>query len=107
MTNYIVLPVEGTGVPVGSMLVDSAEQMALARLFRKALGGGMRQAGVLAAAGRGGAAEGGEILASAVGPATIRLVTHLDVDRAACVTAAEALAEEIEAAASHAVRNRT
>jgi threonine aldolase len=38
------------------------------------------------------------ILASAVGPATIRLVTHLDVDRAACVTAAAALGEEIEAA---------
>jgi threonine aldolase len=39
------------------------------------------------------------ILASAFGPAAIRLVTHLDVDRAACVTAAKALAEEIKAAA--------
>jgi hypothetical protein len=27
----------------------------------------------------------------------MRLVTHLDVDRAACITAAEALTEEIEA----------
>ena len=42
---------KGLGAPVGSMLVGSAEQMDSARLFRKALGGGMRQAGVLAAAG--------------------------------------------------------
>jgi threonine aldolase len=42
---------KGLGAPVGSMLVGSAEQMARARIFRKALGGGMRQAGVLAAAG--------------------------------------------------------
>jgi hypothetical protein len=38
------------------------------------------------------------ILANAVGPDAMRLVTHLDVDRAACVAAAEALTEEIEAA---------
>jgi threonine aldolase len=42
---------KGLGAPVGSMLVGSAELMARARVFRKALGGGMRQAGVLAAAG--------------------------------------------------------
>ena len=42
---------KGLGAPVGSMLVGSAELMARARLFRKALGGGMRQAGILAAAG--------------------------------------------------------
>jgi threonine aldolase len=42
---------KGLGAPVGSMLVGSAERMARARVFRKALGGGMRQAGVLAAAG--------------------------------------------------------
>jgi threonine aldolase len=148
---------KGLGAPVGSMLVGSAELMAQARLFRKAMGGGMRQAGVLAAAGlialeQGPARlhedhaharllaealaniEGVEIdldaiktniavfkltggpsfrltaadlvarlkargiLVSAVGPATIRLVTHLDVDRAACVTAAQALTEEIQAA---------
>jgi threonine aldolase len=151
---------KGLGAPVGSMLVGSAELMARARLYRKALGGGMRQAGVLAAAGlialeqgpgrlhedhanarllaealaniesveidldavetnivvfklTGGpssrltAAElvarlkARGILASAVGPATIRLVTHLDVDRAACVAAAGALTEEIEAAAKN------
>jgi threonine aldolase len=144
---------KGLGAPVGSMLTGSAELMERARLCRKALGGGMRQAGVLAAAGlialeqgpgrlhedhanarllaealshmegvaidvdavetnivifrlTGGlsAAElvarlkARGILASTVGPDAIRLVTHLDVDRAACVTAAEALTEEIEAA---------
>lgn len=42
---------KGLGAPVGSMIVGSAERMARARLLRKSLGGGMRQAGVLAAAG--------------------------------------------------------
>jgi threonine aldolase len=42
---------KGLGAPVGSMLVGPAETMARARLYRKRLGGGMRQAGVLAAAG--------------------------------------------------------
>jgi threonine aldolase len=42
---------KGLGAPVGSMLVGSEELMRKARIFRKALGGGMRQAGVLAAAG--------------------------------------------------------
>src|ERR1700690_2751972 len=42
---------KGLGAPVGSMLVGTAETIAAARLFRKRLGGGMRQAGVLAAAG--------------------------------------------------------
>jgi threonine aldolase len=42
---------KGLGAPVGSMLVGSAGHMDQARLFRKALGGGMRQAGILAAAG--------------------------------------------------------
>ena len=145
---------KGLGAPVGSMLVGSAEQMEQARMCRKALGGGMRQAGVLAAAGlialeqmparlkddhanarllaealnniEGVAIDpdtvetnivifrltGGRsaadlsarlkargILASAVGPDAIRLVTHLDVSRGDCMVAAEALAEEIEAAA--------
>ncbi|MGA3344228.1 MAG: GntG family PLP-dependent aldolase [Terracidiphilus sp.] len=145
---------KGLGAPVGSILVGSAEQMERARLFRKALGGGMRQAGVLAAAGLIALEQGPArlhedhsnarmlaealaktdnvvididavetnivifkltgglsaadvvarlkahgILASAFAHDAIRLVTHLDVDRAACVTAAEALAAEIEAAA--------
>ena len=42
---------KGLGAPVGSMLVGSAADMASGRLYRKRLGGGMRQAGVLAAAG--------------------------------------------------------
>ena len=39
------------GAPVGSMIAGTGEQMRRARLLRKRLGGGMRQAGVLAAAG--------------------------------------------------------
>jgi threonine aldolase len=144
---------KGLGAPVGSMLTGSAELMEQARIFRKALGGGMRQAGVLAAAGLIALEHGparlhedhanarllaealahvegvvidpdavetnivifrlaGErsaaelvtrlkargVLVSAVGPDAIRLVTHLDVNRAACVMAVEALAEEIAAA---------
>ena len=144
---------KGLGAPVGSMLTGSAELMERARLYRKALGGGMRQAGVLAAAGlialeqgpgrlhedhanarllaealsnmedvaidldavetnivifrlTGGqsAAEltarlkARGILMSAVGPSAVRMVTHLDVNRGDCMTAAEALTEEIEAA---------
>ncbi len=42
---------KGLGAPVGSMLVGSKAFIAGARVVRKALGGGMRQAGVLAAAG--------------------------------------------------------
>ena len=146
---------KGLCAPVGSMLVGSVELMEQARIYRKALGGGMRQAGVLAAAGlialeqmpkrlhedhsnarmlaealsnMDGVAidpdtvetnivifrltgnvtaaelvarlkERG-ILASAVGPDAIRLVTHNDVSRGACAAAADALAEEIEMAAT-------
>ena len=144
---------KGLGAPVGSMLTGSAELMERARLYRKALGGGMRQAGVLAAAGlialqqgpgrlhedhanarllaealshmegvaidvdavetnivifrlTGGLSAAGVVArlkargveGSTRGPGAIRLVTHLDVDRAACVTAAEALTEEIDGA---------
>ena len=42
---------KGLGAPVGSLLVGSKDFIAAARSTRKALGGGMRQAGVLAAAG--------------------------------------------------------
>jgi threonine aldolase len=38
------------GAPVGSLLAGTAEAIARGRLYRKRLGGGMRQAGVLAAA---------------------------------------------------------
>ena len=68
---------KGLGAPVGSMLVGSAELMQRARIFRKALGGGMRQAGVLAAAG---------LLALEQGP------SRLNEDHANARLLAEALA---------------
>jgi threonine aldolase len=42
---------KGLGAPAGSVLLGSAELIGAARRWRKALGGGMRQAGMLAAAG--------------------------------------------------------
>jgi len=42
---------KGLGAPVGSMIVGSREFIERARVFRKMFGGGMRQVGVLAAAG--------------------------------------------------------
>jgi threonine aldolase len=42
---------KGLGAPVGSILVGPSDFIAEARIGRKLLGGGMRQAGVLAAAG--------------------------------------------------------
>ena len=42
---------KGLGAPVGSVLVGAADWIRAARRWRKMLGGGMRQAGMLAAAG--------------------------------------------------------
>jgi threonine aldolase len=42
---------KGLGAPAGSVLLGTKEFIAAARRWRKALGGGMRQAGILAAAG--------------------------------------------------------
>lgn len=42
---------KGLGAPVGSLLIGSQSDINLARRFRKVMGGGMRQAGYLAAAG--------------------------------------------------------
>ncbi len=42
---------KGLGAPVGSVLCSTAELIRKARRWRKVLGGGMRQAGILAAAG--------------------------------------------------------
>jgi threonine aldolase len=42
---------KGLGCPVGSLVASSSERIEKARRVRKLLGGGMRQAGVLAAAG--------------------------------------------------------
>jgi len=68
---------KGLAAPVGSMLVGSAERMARARILRKSLGGGMRQVGVLAAAG---------LIALEHGP------KHLHEDHANARLLAEALA---------------
>jgi threonine aldolase len=133
---------KGLGAPVGSVLLSSADRIATGRLWRKRLGGGMRQAGVLAAAGlyaldhhverlaedheharllakRLGAdesavetnmvvlddvpapmlAEGAKaqgVLISQVSARRIRLVTHLDVDRAGIERAADVLAELLD-----------
>ncbi len=148
---------KGLGAPVGSMLVGSAATIARARVYRKALGGGMRQAGVIAAAGlialeempsrlhedhanarllaeavaqcdaveidlaavqtnivifslRGANGKsrdgsGGDaprlvaelkakgVLASAIGPHQVRLVTHCDVSREDCQACAAMLRE--------------
>ncbi len=137
---------KGLCAPVGSLLVGTAEHIRKARMLRKALGGGMRQAGILAAAGlialeempkrlhedhanakllatslamveglvidpadvetnivifgtSGDAAQlvaamkGRGILASALGPRSVRLVTHADVTAADCKLAAEVIAE--------------
>ena len=53
---------KGLGAPVGSLLCGSTDFVAEARRVRKMLGGGMRQVGVLAAAG---------LLALADGPRTL------------------------------------
>ncbi len=140
---------KGLGAPVGSMLVGSKEFIEQARIIRKMLGGSMRQAGILAAAGLIALEEGPKrlgidhanarflaqelaaipgikidaakvvtnilffdvsatgfsaheiskrlaaqgILANASSPQQIRMVTHLDVDRAGCERALKVLRE--------------
>lgn len=140
---------KGLGAPVGSLLVGAAEAIDRGRLYRKRLGGGMRQVGVLAApglialeempkrlgedhanarllaeglsnipgigidpekvqtnilvfdvsgTGRSSSEVSAElksrgVLANGINPIQMRLVTHFDVDRAACERAVEVLAE--------------
>lgn len=55
---------KGLGAPVGSVVAGSRERIAACRRLRKALGGGMRQAGVLAAAGLVALEEGPALLAA-------------------------------------------
>jgi threonine aldolase len=55
---------KGLGAPVGSILAGSRQLVAAARRWRKMLGGGMRQAGVVAAAGIVALEEGIERLAA-------------------------------------------
>ncbi|MBB6626387.1 low specificity L-threonine aldolase [Nocardioides sp. KIGAM211] len=42
---------KGLGAPVGSLMLGTADAIAEARIWRKRMGGGMRQVGILAAAG--------------------------------------------------------
>jgi threonine aldolase len=129
---------KGLGAPIGSLLAGPADLIAHARVWRKRLGGGWRQAGVLAAAGMYALdhhlerladdhanaallaeacgvdparvatnivvvpcadapsvvvqARAAGVLTSAVGPRTLRLVTHLDVTDADARKAADVLA---------------
>lgn len=129
---------KGLGAPIGSLMLGTLDQVAGARVLRKRLGGGMRQVGVLAAAGLYAldhnverlaedheharllaeacgndplltetnivvvdvpdaqavvtAAKEQGVLVGAVGPTKVRLLTHLDVDRAAVEQAAKVLA---------------
>jgi threonine aldolase len=130
---------KGLGAPAGSVLVASAERIAAARLWRKRLGGGMRQVGVLAAAMQyaldhhlerlaedhehakllaerlgvdpatvetnmvvvqgvpaaavAEAAKAQGVLVGQVSADRIRLVTHLDVDRAGIDRAAKVITQ--------------
>jgi threonine aldolase len=70
---------KGLGAPVGSVLVSSTERIAEARVWRKRYGGGMRQAGILAAAGRYALAHHVERLADDHARAR-RLAVALGVD---------------------------
>lgn len=54
---------KGLGAPVGSVLVGTKEKMKQALKWRKILGGGMRQAGILAAAGLYALKENRQLLA--------------------------------------------
>ena len=130
---------KGLGAPVGSLVLGSREMVAEARVWRKRMGGGMRQVGMLAAAGLyaldhhmerlaedhenarllaaavgveaatvesnivvwesehapvivAAAADRGVRIA-AVGPHTLRLVTHLDVSQNDALRASALLSE--------------
>jgi threonine aldolase len=145
---------KGLGAPVGSMLVGTAPAIDRARGYRKRLGGAMRQAGVLAAAGLialeemphrlgddhanarllatelakmpgieidpahvqtnivifditgtglatidlTGALKARGILMNGINPRQMRAVTHFDVSREQCATAAEAISEVVTGA---------
>ena len=128
---------KGLGAPIGSLLVGSEDAIAESRVWRKRMGGGMRQVGILAAAGLHAldhhierlaedhanarvlaeacgvdpetvdtnivvvphedppafvaAAREADVLVAAVGPAAVRLVTHLDVSRDDAERAAKVL----------------
>jgi threonine aldolase len=143
---------KGLGAPVGSVIAGSKALMDRAHRFRKMLGGGMRQAGILAAAAlwalehnverlaedhanarliaerlgerhgvtvdlervetnivlvdlaaplppaeqAAAAFRGRGVRCLPFGPRRLRLVTHLDVDRAACERAAKIMLEVLD-----------
>lgn len=143
---------KGLGAPVGSMLVGRKDDIDHGRLLRKRLGGGMRQAGILAAAGLMALEEGPKrlhedhanakflaerlaelpgiqldpasvqtnivifevsgtgrtpaelsalfkergVLINGMGATHMRIVTHLDVDRAACEKALDAVRDVLQ-----------
>jgi threonine aldolase len=134
---------KGLGAPVGSLIIADRARIDDARVWRKRLGGGMRQVGILAAAGLyaldhhlerlaedhenarllaaacgvdprsvatnivvGDVPDAGAVvsaarehgvLASAVGPRALRMVTHLGVTREQCEIAAKVLADLVAA----------
>jgi threonine aldolase len=78
---------KGLGAPVGTVLVSTAENIARARILRKRLGAGWRQAGMLAAAALYALDHQMEhrgVLMSPVGARLLRAVTHLDVTVEQC-----------------------
>jgi threonine aldolase len=92
---------KGLGAPVGSLMVGGADAIAEARVWRKRLGGGMRQVGILAAAGLHALEhhleriaedhEHARLLADACGadPSTVQTnIVVVDVPDAAAVVAA-------------------
>lgn len=138
---------KGLSAPIGSMMVGDADAIGEARAWRRRYGGGMRQAGVIAAAGlvaleqmverlpedhanarllaeaASDACPAGAVpcetnivtiedvdapavlealrergvLAGAIGPRAVRLVTHPDVSADDCRKAAEALRQSLSA----------
>jgi threonine aldolase len=76
---------KGLGAPIGSVLVSSAERIAAARVWRKRYGAGMRQVGIIAAAGRYALAHHVERLADDHARAG-RLADALGADPAAAPT---------------------
>jgi len=133
---------KGLGAPVGSLVVGSSSAIEESRIWRKRMGGGMRQVGILAAAGLYAldhhlerladdhenarliaeacgvspgsvdtnivvvdvpdapafvrAAREADVLVGAVGPRTVRLVTHLGVSRDQAEAAASVLAKVLK-----------
>ena len=76
---------KGLGAPIGSLLLASDERIAEARIWRKRYGGGMRQVGILAAAGHYAIAHHIERLADDHSRAQ-RLVVELGGNLADCPT---------------------